>query len=113
MALSLSSSDLAILAITAILAALYLFKDSIPGLSGAGKTSSTYSSTNGGSKLGNGNGSAADADIDSRDLVAKLKASVSVFLLLGGILGETAGADESFLTCFLSWWRCHCRCRYS
>lgn len=66
---SLSSSDLAVVAIGIILASLYLFKD----LLFAAKSSKGAS----GGKAAVGNG--YEEGTDSRDFVAKLKATVSHF----------------------------------
>lgn len=65
---SLSSSDLIVVAIGIILASLYLFKDILF----AAKSSKTGAS---GGKAATGNGYEEGAD--SRDFVAKLKATVS------------------------------------
>lgn len=72
----ISNSDLVVIVLTLVAAVVYLFKDSL-------FAKSNDSLTNGklhlnGSANGHANGG-ADANYDSRDIVAKLKATVSFF----------------------------------
>lgn len=68
---AISSSDLVVIVLGLVLATLYLFKDTLF----AAKTKDTSIA---GGKF-SGQGGAADAAVDSRDFVAKLKATVRAF----------------------------------
>lgn len=66
---TLSSSDLVVIALGVVLASLYLFKDVLFAVKSKNAPNSA--------KFAGANGSATDDGADSRDFVAKLKATVS------------------------------------
>lgn len=68
---ALSSSDLVVIIVVAVLGGLYLFKDNLL----AGKVKDTPL---GNGKAAPGTGNGLDIGADSRDFIAKLKATVSL-----------------------------------